>query len=75
MYKKVDTNMNFVDREKETVKFWKENGIFEKSIELRLANARGEMDYASRYDARVVNDDLDQAATELLATFESFESN
>lgn len=47
----------------------------EKSIELRLANARGEMDYASRYDARVVNDDLDQAATELLATFESFESN
>ena len=35
MYKKVDTNMNFVDREKETVKFWKENGIFEKSIKER----------------------------------------
>ena len=27
--------MNFVDREKETVKFWKENEIFEKSIEER----------------------------------------
>ena len=37
MYKKVDTNMNFVDREKETVKFWKENGIFEKSIKEREA--------------------------------------
>ncbi|MDO4614450.1 MAG: isoleucine--tRNA ligase [Lachnospiraceae bacterium] len=35
MYKKVDTNMNFVDREKETVKFWKDNDIFEKSIEER----------------------------------------
>ncbi len=27
--------MNFVDREKETVKFWKDNDIFEKSIEER----------------------------------------
>ena len=35
MYKKVSSDMNFVDREKETVKFWKENEIFEKSIELR----------------------------------------
>ncbi|MDO4975779.1 MAG: isoleucine--tRNA ligase [Eubacteriales bacterium] len=35
MYKKVSTNLNFVDREKETVKFWNENNIFEKSIELR----------------------------------------
>ena len=25
MYNKVDTNMNFVDREKETEKFWREN--------------------------------------------------
>ena len=33
MYKKVSSDMNFVDREKETVKFWKENEIFEKSIE------------------------------------------
>ena len=35
MYKKVSTNLNFVEREKETVKFWKENDIFRKSIELR----------------------------------------
>ena len=35
MYKKVSSDMNFVDREKETVKFWKENEIFEKSIEER----------------------------------------
>ena len=27
MYNKVDTNMNFVDREKETEKFWRENDI------------------------------------------------
>ena len=32
MYKKVSSDMNFVDREKETVKFWKENEIFEKTI-------------------------------------------
>lgn len=35
MYKKVDTNMNFVDREHETVRFWNENDIFKKSIEER----------------------------------------
>ena len=35
MYKKVSSNLNFVEREKETVKFWKENDIFRKSIELR----------------------------------------
>ncbi|MBE5952300.1 MAG: isoleucine--tRNA ligase [Lachnospiraceae bacterium] len=35
MYKKVDTNMNFVDREKAVELFWKEEGIFEKSIEAR----------------------------------------
>ncbi len=35
MYKQVPTNMNFVDREKETLKFWKENDIFEKSMENR----------------------------------------
>ena len=35
MYKKVDTDMNFVDREKETVRFWKENDIFRKSIKER----------------------------------------
>ncbi len=35
MYKKVSTALNFVDREKETLKFWKENKIFEKSLKLR----------------------------------------
>ncbi len=35
MYKKVSTNLNFVDREKETEKYWEENQIFEKSIKLR----------------------------------------
>ena len=34
-YKKVDTSLNFVEREDEVRKFWKENGIFEKSIENR----------------------------------------
>ena len=47
----------------------------EASLKLRLANARNEMGYASSYDARVVNDDLEASAKELLATFESFESN
>ena len=35
MYKKVDTNMNFVDREKEIEKFWDDNDIFRKSMENR----------------------------------------
>ena len=35
MYSKVDTNMNFVEREKETEKFWRENDIFMKSMENR----------------------------------------
>ena len=35
MYNKVDSNLNFVEREKQTEKFWKENNIFQKSIEAR----------------------------------------
>ena len=35
LYDKVETNLNFVDREKSTQKFWKENRIFEKSMEQR----------------------------------------
>lgn len=35
MYKKVSTNLNFVEREKEIEKFWRENKIFEKSLDLR----------------------------------------
>ncbi len=35
MYEKVDTNLNFVDREKKVEEFWKENDIFRKSMEQR----------------------------------------
>ena len=35
MYQKVDTNMNFVEREKNTEKFWADNNIFKKSMEQR----------------------------------------
>ena len=38
MYKKVSTDLNFVDREKEVEKFWEENHIFEKSMEERDGN-------------------------------------
>lgn len=33
MYEKVSTNLNFVEREQKTIDFWKENKIFEQSIE------------------------------------------
>lgn len=33
MYKKVDPGMNFVEREKETLEFWKNNRVFEKTNE------------------------------------------
>ncbi len=35
MYKKVPTTLDFVSREGETLKFWKEEKIFEKSLKLR----------------------------------------
>ena len=35
MYKKVSTNLNFLEREKETAQFWKDHDIFKKSIETR----------------------------------------
>lgn len=35
MYKKVSTNLNFVEREKEIEKFWNDNDIFQKSIDER----------------------------------------
>ena len=38
MYKKVDASLNFLDREKETIEFWNENKVFEKSIEQREGN-------------------------------------
>ena len=33
MYKKVDTSLDFVGREKEIIEFWKQNRVFEKSVE------------------------------------------
>ncbi len=35
MYKKVSSSLDFVSREKEMLKFWKDERIFEKSVELR----------------------------------------
>ncbi|MCB5712458.1 isoleucine--tRNA ligase [Lactonifactor longoviformis] len=35
MYQKVSTDLNFVDREKQTEKFWEENHIFEKSMKTK----------------------------------------
>jgi isoleucyl-tRNA synthetase len=32
MYKKVDSSLNFAEREKETVQFWQENNVFEESV-------------------------------------------
>ena len=38
MYKKVSTDMNFVEREKEVEKFWADNDIFRKSMKERAGN-------------------------------------
>ena len=38
MYKKVSTDLNFVDREKQTEKFWEDNDIFRKSMRDREGN-------------------------------------
>lgn len=35
MYKKVSTDLKFVDREQEVLGFWKENSIFEQSLKFR----------------------------------------
>ena len=32
MYKKVSTDLKFVEREQEVLKYWKDNRIFEKSL-------------------------------------------
>ena len=32
MYNKVDTNLNFVEREKQIEKFWEEHDIFKKQV-------------------------------------------
>ena len=45
IYEKVSTNLNFVEREKATRRFWEENKIFEKSI-----NSRAEAENFTFYD-------------------------
>ncbi|MFV0465008.1 MAG: isoleucine--tRNA ligase [Lachnospiraceae bacterium] len=35
MYNKVNSNLNFVEREKQTEQFWKDNDIFQKSMDFR----------------------------------------
>ena len=44
MYKKVTTDMDFVPREEEVLAFWKENQIFEKTVE----KSKGCLLYTSR---------------------------
>ena len=46
----------------------------EKDMQLRLGIAAQEMELASSYDARVINDDLEVATHELLDVLSSFES-
>ncbi len=38
MYKKVSTDLKFVEREKEVLQYWKDNRIFEKSTKFREGN-------------------------------------
>ena len=38
MYKKVDTTLNFLDREKEIIKFWEENNVFAESVKKNEGN-------------------------------------
>ena len=35
MYKKVDTSLDFVGREKEVLKFWQDNDVFKQSMKIR----------------------------------------
>ncbi len=45
-----------------------------ESLALRLANARHEMELASLYDARIVNDNLDDAVSRTVALIDSYET-
>ena len=47
----------------------------EASIECRLENARREMEMASSYDVRIVNDDLDVAVGDFLAMLDHYETD
>ena len=45
-----------------------------ETLALRLANAHHEMDLASSYDARIVNDNLDDAVQQTIALIEHYET-
>lgn len=45
----------------------------EASIEMRLSNAKKEMECAGSYDVRLVNDDLERACAELAHVIETYE--
>ena len=47
----------------------------DESLKLRLANAEQELALIDRYDEVVINDDLDQATSDLLAIIEKYERN
>ena len=47
----------------------------EESLRLRLANAAGELELADAYDVRIVNDDLDVAVGDFLATLDEMTEN
>ncbi|MEG2540633.1 MAG: isoleucine--tRNA ligase [Clostridia bacterium] len=38
MYKQVETNLNFVEREKEVLEFWKDGEIFQKSVDKNVGH-------------------------------------
>lgn len=46
----------------------------EASLELRLQDARHELELAPTYDVRITNDDLEEAVRELALTFERYEN-
>jgi len=47
----------------------------EEAIELRLANARKELELAGQYDVTIINDDRDRACERLLAAFATYETD
>lgn len=47
----------------------------EEHIELRLKNARHEIEIGEQYDVRVVNDEVERAAQELLEVMEKYEKD
>lgn len=47
----------------------------EAQIDLRLANARRELELSARYDVRLVNDDRDAAAHRLVEVMKAFETD